>query len=53
MTDQFIIRDGIYMSPVPVQHRDGEYEEGGIETLRDMQDAIFGIAVGTDFCWGR
>jgi hypothetical protein len=30
MTDQFIIRDGIHMPPVRVQHRDGEYEEGGL-----------------------
>ncbi|HIF58879.1 MAG TPA: class I SAM-dependent methyltransferase [Rhodospirillales bacterium] len=41
MTDQFIIRDGIHMPPVRVQHRDGEYEEGGFETLRDMQERHF------------
>ncbi len=42
MTDQFIIRNGIYCHPsLPVQHRDGEYEEGGFETLRDMQERHF------------
>ena len=32
---------GIHLSPIPVRHRDEEYEEGGFETLRDMQERHF------------
>jgi SAM-dependent methyltransferase len=33
--------NGIHLPPIPVQHRDEEYEEGGFETLRDMQERHF------------
>ena len=32
---------GIYIPPLPVQHRDEEYQEDGFETLRDMQGRHF------------
>lgn len=34
-------QNGIRLPPFPVQHRDEEYEEGGFETLRDMQELHF------------
>jgi SAM-dependent methyltransferase len=34
-------RDGIHMPPVPVHHRDEEYEEAGFKTLLDMQHRHF------------
>jgi len=34
-------RDGIHMPPVPVHHRDEDYEEAGFKTLLDMQHRDF------------
>jgi len=36
-----IICDGIYLPPIPVQHRDAEYDAGCFEILRDMQERHF------------
>lgn len=33
--------NGIQLPTIPVQHRDEEYEQGGFETLRDMQEQHF------------
>jgi hypothetical protein len=42
VTNQYsVIRDGIHLPPIPVQHRDEEYEEGGFETLRNMLERHF------------
>jgi hypothetical protein len=42
VTSQYsVIRDGIHLPSTPVQHRNEEYNEGGFETLRDMQERHF------------
>ncbi len=41
MIDQSHISNVIHVSSIPVQHRDGEYDEVGFDTLRDMQERHF------------
>lgn len=40
-TNYTLSPDGIYLPHLPVQHRDEEYDEGGFEILRNMQERHF------------
>ena len=41
LLNYILSQNGIHLSPISVEHRDEDYDEGGFETLRDMQELHF------------